>query len=341
MKGKLYSGIAIVVLGLILAVYAFRTDKKPASMSGQIAFWNVENLFDTINDKSISDEDFLPTGKLKWTSERYNTKLSSLAKVIRAIGNGSGPDIIGLAEIENKAVLIDLTQKTELKSLGYEIVHYNSPDKRGIDVAMLYKKGSFKLLKSKSINVSIPEDTLYTRDILLVKGVYGKSDTMYLFVNHWPSRRGGQDDTEKKRLHASACLKQSRDSILKLEPNAQILAMGDFNDEPTNKSILALSYVDNSANGFVNLMDALKAAGEGTHHYKKEKSLLDQILVTKSFQVVKGYYVIEGSIFHPDWMYGENYKGDPPGPLHTYAGSRYIGGYSDHFPVYVDLKKQK
>ncbi len=300
----------------------------------RIAFWNVENLFDTINDPNINDEEFLPGGKKKWTSERYTKKLDDLSKVILALGaGGKGPDVLGMAEVENKNVLSDLTQKTDLKKQGYGIVHYDSPDKRGIDVAMIYKMKTFKVLGSQTINVSVPQDTFYTRDILLVKGVLGKKDTLFIFVNHWPSRRGGQEASENKRMLAARSLMRACDSIYAINPNAQVLVMGDFNDEPVNKSMRYLC----ESTGFFNLMDTLKAAGEGSYQYKKERNLLDQVLVTQSLRSKTGYYVTQAVIFKPEWITGVNYKNDPPGPLHTYAGSHYIGGYSDHYPVYAEL----
>jgi predicted extracellular nuclease len=310
-------------------------------VAARIAFWNVENLFDTIDDPAVNDEEFLPAGKNKWTSERYNIKLDHLSKVILALGNGTGPEILGMAEVENENVVKDLTQKTGLKKQDYGIVHYDSPDKRGIDVALIYKKKSFRVLESKPVNVSIPADTFYTRDILLVKGILGKSDTIYIFVNHWPSRRGGQEASDNKRMHASNCLRAAEDSILKRFPNAQILAMGDFNDEPADKSIRALAYGQDSVCGLIDLMAPLKEQGIGSYHYKKEKNLIDHILVTRSLEKPNGYFLSEAHVFQQEWMMGENYKGDPPGPLHTYAGSRYIGGYSDHFPVYAELYLKK
>lgn len=328
----------ILLAGLIICPFLLftnaRTRYKPAVPPARIAFWNVENLFDTINDPNTNDEDFLPAGKLKWNSQRYNDKLGKLSKMILELNGGNGPDLLGVAEIENRTVLEDLTQKTNLKDKEYGIVHYDSPDKRGIDVALLYKKKNFSVLDSRTIAVSIPKDTFFTRDILLVKGILNKKDTLYIFVNHWPSRRGGKEASDEKRQHAANCLGNAEDSLLKLNPNAEILAMGDFNDEPTDPSIRSLV---NSKTSLVNLMDSLKASGDGSYHYKKEKNLIDQFLVTKSLQEKKTYCVMLAHIFKADWAIGENYKGDPPGPLHTYAGSRYIGGYSDHFPVYVDL----
>ncbi|CAN5819964.1 endonuclease [soil metagenome] len=305
--------------------------------TARIAFWNVENFYDTINDPAIDDEEFLPGGKMKWTSERYNAKLKNLSKVILAMGNGTGPDILGMAEVENRNVLVDLTTKTDLAKQKYGIVHFDSHDKRGIDVAMIYKKKKFKVLEAKTIFVPMPSDSSFTRDILLVKGVLGKKDTLYIFVNHWPSRRGGEEASAGRRMIAAQKLRNAEDSILKIFPNAKILAMGDFNDEPDDKSIQSLKSASGSETGFVDLMDSLKAAGDGSYHYKKEKNMLDQILVSPNLHNGKGLYVYHASIFREAWMTGENYKGDPPGPLHVYAGSRYIGGYSDHYPVYADV----
>jgi predicted extracellular nuclease len=321
--------ISLLFAVLIASLGCAQKLPKPAA---RIAFWNVENLYDTINDPKIDDEEFLPDGKMKWTSERYLTKLDHLSKGILALGDGKGPDILGMAEIENERVLVDLTTKTPLVKQNYGIVHYDSPDKRGIDVAMIYKKDKFRVLASKPIYVPMPGDSSFTRDILLVKGVFGKKDTIYIFVNHWPSRRGGDKESEVRRMMASAILLRSEDSVRVLSAGAKILVMGDFNDEPDNKSILALK-----GGPMVDLMDSLKAAGDGSYHYKKENNMLDQILVTASLQKGKGLRIVNAHIFKTDWNTGENYKGDPPGPLHTYAGSRYIGGYSDHYPVYADV----
>jgi predicted extracellular nuclease len=329
--------IRIYLLTLLLFPLFLNAQKAPKPVA-RIAFWNVENLFDTINDPKIDDEEFLPNGKMKWTSERYLTKINNLAKEILAIGDGKGPDILGMSEIENEGVLIDLTQKTALKNQKYGIVHYDSPDKRGIDVALIYKTDKFKVVESKAVFTKMPVDTILTRDILVVKGVLNKKDTIYILVNHWPSRRGGNDDASaERRMFAAKNLRHIEDSLLKKFPMAKILAMGDFNDEPTNLSIQSLSYEKNPDVGFIDLMDSLKAAGDGSYHYRKEVNMLDQILISRSLQIHKGLYLINAHIFKADFATGTNYKDDPPGPLHTYAGTRYIGGYSDHYPVYADI----
>jgi predicted extracellular nuclease len=308
----------------------------------RIAFYNVENLFDTKDDPNVKDEEFLPDGKNKWTEERYKTKLDNLAKVILAIGDGKGPAILGMSEVENKGVLEDLTQKTALKEQQYGIVHYDSPDGRGIDVAMIYKKAKFQVLDSKSLRMPQPSDSMLpTRDVLLVKGIVGGRDTLFIMVNHWPSRRNGTTESQQRRLIAANFIKHIEDSLQKENPNVQVLAMGDLNDEPTDESLRGITHAADQArrDGFVNMMWSLKKSGDGTHYYKGEKSMFDQILVSPSLLDKRGYYTEESRvrIFRPDWLMGEVYKGDPPSPLRTFAGSRYLGGYSDHLAVYIDL----
>jgi len=324
-----------------------------AQKDAMIAFWNVENLYDTIDDKSTNDEEFLPSARNAWTSQRYNTKLKNTAEVILKMNNGVGPDILGMAEVENRGVLVDLTTKTDLKKQKYGIVHYDSPDKRGIDVALIYKTKSFTVLTSTHVPVPLPwgeKDTVAprpTRDILVVRGILNKKDTICILVNHWPSRLGGTEQSDPKRMAAANTLRSICDSLQKLYPGGEIISIGDYNDEPVDRSIQSLTrrvldpMYGQPEQIFENLMDSIKTSGDGTHYYKKEKSCLDQILVTPNLREKKSYYVTQAFIFKPDWIFAEVYKGDGLSPKRTWAGSRYIGGYSDHLPVYVVLKFQK
>lgn len=339
--------ITLLVAAACLPVLA----QKPVT----VAFWNVENLYDTIDDPAVKDEEFLPGAKNSWNSARYNTKLKNTAQVILALNNGVGPEILGMAEVENRGVLVDLTTKTDLKKQKYGIVHYDSPDQRGIDVALIYKTKSFAVLSSSHVPVTLPispGDSAVprpTRDILVVRGILNKKDTICILVNHWPSRMGGTEQSDPKRMAAAQAAGLIVDSLRKLYSNAEILLMGDFNDEPTDASVNSLKYDYKLSHmpygGMVkiieNLMDTIKAAGDGTHYYKKEKSCLDQILVTTNLREKKSYYVTEAFIFKPEWLFAEVYKGDGLSPKRTWAGSRYIGGYSDHLPVCVVLKYQK
>jgi predicted extracellular nuclease len=325
-----------------------------AQKEAMVAFWNVENLYDTINDPAVNDEEFLPGAKNAWTSQRYNTKLTNTAQVILQMNKGVGPDILGMAEVENRRVLEDLTTNTAMKKQKYGIVHYDSPDQRGIDVALIYKTKSFTVLSSSHVPVPLPKgknDSVAprpTRDILVVRGILNKKDTICILVNHWPSRMGGKEASDPKRMAAAFALNNIWDSLSALYSDQEIIVLGDFNDEPTDKSVQAcvkFNMIDGKDTSehvmFMNLMDSIKASGDGTHYYKKEKSCLDQILVTPNLQEKKTYYVTSAAIFKPDWIFAEVYKGDGLSPKRTWAGSRYIGGYSDHLPVYVILRFAK
>ncbi len=338
-----------------LILFTVLTTSIFAQKDAMVAFWNVENLYDTVDDPAVQDEEFLPSAKKEWNSVKYNTKLKNTAEVVLKMNNGIGPDILGMAEVENKDVLVDLTTKTDLKKQKYGIVHYNSPDQRGIDVALIYKTKSFTVLSSSSVPVVLPigpKDSAAprpTRDILVVRGILNKKDTICILVNHWPSRLGGVEQSDPKRLAAAKTAGLIVDSLRQLYTNVEILLMGDFNDEPTDASVKSLTYDYKLAHmpygGMVkiidNLMDSIKASGDGTHYYKKEKSCLDQILVTTNLKEKKSYYVTQAFIFKPDWLFAEVYKNDGLSPKRTWAGSRYIGGYSDHLPVYTILKYQK
>lgn len=330
---------------LTLLVFGLTTcsEAQPsAPASAQIAFYNVENLFDTDDDPKIDDAEFLPDGKLKWTQQRYFTKLNNLSKVILAIGDGNGPEIIGLCEVENRRVLEDLTHKTALAKQHYGIQHYDSPDGRGIDVALLYKLNAFLVLESKSFIAPQISDTIPpTRNILYVKGILKDRDTLCLFINHWPSRRGGTNESEPRRVAMAQFLKQISDSVAKANPSAQLIAMGDFNDEPSDNSLKSLSHPLSETNtpGLVNMMTTNQFKGRGTHYYRSDKMIFDQFLVSQNLFTQQGFYIAENSaqIFQPDWIMGKTDKNNTPSPLRTYLGNRYIGGYSDHLPVVLKI----
>lgn len=333
MNFNLYRFSLLCFFALFISIVGY------AQKDVRVAFWNVENLYDTIDDPQIKDEEFLPSAKNAWTAQRYKTKQKNTAQVIAAIN----PDILGMAEIENRHVLNDLVKQPALKKQKYGIVHYDSPDQRGIDVALIYKTKVFNVLSSASVKTRQPSDTLLpTRNILVVRGVVNKKDTITILVNHWPSRRGGKDDSEQRRIFAAATVRYIVDSLNRLYPNGEIISLGDFNDEPTDVSIQSLTATGQMVEPlFANLMDTIDAKGEGTHYYKKEKSCLDQIMVSPALLEKKTYYVCCAMIFKPDWIFAEVYKGDGLSPKRTWAGSRYIGGYSDHLPVYCILRFNK
>ncbi len=309
-----------------------------------VAFYNTENLMDTLDNPRASDNDFLPTGKYKWNSERYKKKITSIATVISKLGDEDGPELLGLAEVENKKVLTDLANSRELKSYGYSIVHYDSPDERGIDVALLYKTKSFQVISSRIYSAAFLKIKSHTRDVLLVKGIAGK-DTIFALVNHWPSRRKGVEQSEDKRIAVSIMVREAVDSILQKSLGAKIILMGDFNDEPTNKSIAvelnakpesALLKKDELYNPFYNMSQQ----GLGSVNYSHQWDMFDQIMLSKDFFSGKGNLAYkEAAVYHPVWLH---YKKEVKnGPFRTFMGQDYKGGYSDHFPVYIIFSNKK
>ncbi len=204
----------------------------------RIMFYNVENLFDIYNDSLTNDDEFTPEGERRWNNYRFYKKLNNLSKVIISIGEWDPPAVVGLCEIENRFVLNKLIYETPLKNFDYKIIHSESPDRRGIDVALLYRKSKFEPLFYYPVRINFPGDTLSkTRDILYVKGVFSGIDTAHLFINHWPSRYGGYEDSKTKRLFVASVLRNKIDSIFFTEMNPGIIIMGDFNDEPWDESI--------------------------------------------------------------------------------------------------------
>ncbi|MFM2224793.1 MAG: hypothetical protein RJA07_995 [Bacteroidota bacterium] len=309
-----------------------------------IAFYNCENFFDTINDPNVKDEEFLPDAKSHWTIGRFNTKKQHIAQVISSINN-DGADMMGLCEIENKYVLEQLIQESSLAKSNYEIVHYNSADERGIDVAFLYKKEAIKLLGSKSYRLRFPFDsTLKTRDILIVNVEFLNGQQAFIAVNHFPSRRGGTDESDQKRIYVAHTERHILDSTFAANKsiNPILIAMGDFNDEPENKSLQTME--SSSIMPMENVFKSFKTEKLGTHYYKGEWSMFDQFFVSKNCvdgkKTKATFSKGNAHIFKSDFLLEQT-----PGlyfgaPLRTYAGTRYFGGYSDHLPVYIllDLK---
>lgn len=333
-----------VLLVLALACKSVTPEK---SVDIRVAFYNVENLFDTEDDAQKSDEDFTPEGRLEWTAERYNAKLNKLAQVIDSLGaKGNGPDILGVCEVENSRVLNDLIQTNQLLDNKYAIEHAESPDERGIDVALLYKPALFMPFNSRLYPVQIKEEADFiTRSILLVQGKVGR-DTLHVLVNHWPSKRGGDEASRYKRVRAAEVLADIRDSLISINSEAKILAMGDFNDEPESvplsKTLPSYSTTDSlniNAKAFYNPMWSVKIEGKGSYRYRDQWNMLDNFLLSKGLvynQMGLGYLPGSAQVFNPYWLqqHGGRYEGYPN---RTYAGNNYLAGYSDHFPIYLDL----
>ena len=326
---------------LIWGLSSCSTVKRTLRQEYTIVSYNTENLFDTVDDPKIPDEEFLPESEKKWTNERYQKKLDDLAKVISEVNPLETPEIVGLVEVENQTVLEDLIRTAALKDHNYAIIHEESPDYRGIDVALIYRKDAFKEIMHEALPVVFPDDPNFkTRDILHVIGEV-RHKTVHVFVNHWPSRIGGDDKTEPKRVLAASVLKKRVDLLLTLDPKARIIIMGDMNDEPTNKSLeetLGAKSPDSGAT-LVNLMMPDKVAGLGTYFYSGNWNMLDNLVVSKELIIGKQAKVEnqKGYIYRSDWMIYTTKNGDKT-PNRTYVGNKYVGGVSDHFPVYFKMK---
>ncbi len=312
-----------------------------------IAFYNVENLFDCEDDLQTFDNDFTPLGKFNWTEERLNFKLEKIAKTISLIGafkTKRPPLLIGLCEVENKIVLERLVNQESLSNIDYGIVHYNSPDRRGIDTALLYDRTFFKILNSQKHRLELfneLNETIHTRDQLCVSG-YLDEELIYCIVNHWPSRRGGVKKSEPRRINAAELTNEIMDSIYSISRNANIIVMGDFNDNPNNKSFYEVlnSNGDITAmNNLYNPMEALYKKGIGSLGYRDQWSLFDQILFSKSLTDTIGWKCWKSNVYNADFLKNRTgrYKGYPK---RTFSGGRYTKGYSDHFPVYTYLIKK-
>jgi predicted extracellular nuclease len=306
-----------------------------------IAFYNIENLFDVHNDENTHDEDFLPDSDKRWTLKRYHKKLRKIGYAISNIGlkeSGKHPVLVGLAEIENASVLSDLIASKHIETCPYDFVHYDSKDERGIDVALLYDKTVFKVHASEVFHIELFQESGqpdYTRDILLVSGELD-GDYVHILVNHWSSRREGTKETEYKRITASNKLISVIDSLKQKDKNAQIIILGDFNDDPSSTSIKQLVL----AADLFNPMVTLRSYNRGTSNHNRQWNLFDQILFTTNLfeREASQLSFMNANIFDEDFLklYDGKYKGSP---YRTYVGSKYKGGYSDHFPVYITLKK--
>ena len=307
-----------------------------------VMFWNVENYFDTYDNPSTTDEEFTPTGDNRWGRARFEKKRDDIAKTILLAADQYGdlPALIGLAEVENAFVLQELLEETPLARTQYKYIHKDSPDSRGIDVALLYREELFTPLETKYIGFSFP-----TRDVLYTKGVVNGLDTLHIMVNHWPSKRGNEESSGRKREYVSLKVSHVVDSILLRNPAANIVLMGDFNDTPASSPLKNLGQLTNLAKW--------ADGAEGSYKYRESWSMIDQFLVSEN--LIKEESSINGKneAFRPQWIYTHRnmeifapealfaedatYMGVKP--KRTYSGPRYLGGISDHLPVVFKLYK--
>lgn len=316
-----------------------------------VVYYNVENLFDTIDSPGIRDEEFTPEGSYRWDTKRYRKKIEDLSRVLSTVNPGELPEVIGLSEIENKMVLKDLINSNYLKRGNYEIVFETGPDLRGINVALIFRMDEFTYLSHRAIPVSFPfAPESKTRDIFYVKGLAADNDTMHLFVNHWPSRLGGQAETEPRRIFAAMTLRNAVDSIFRINPVAKILAMGDFNDEPTNASVFSFLNANNKRrnynyNELYNMMfDLHNFEDDGTLLFRGNWNMLDHIIVSRAFFDKDFGFSLNfdsGKSFRAPWMLEKANRDGIQPPFRTFAGQNYLGGVSDHLPVYVIMTRNQ
>ncbi len=333
---------------LLVPIFGIAQNDIPEDTdSFRIMFYNVENLFDPYDDSLTRDEEFTPEGERYWTNYKFYDKLNKVYKVIMAVGGWEPPAIVGLCEIENRFVLEKLIDETPLKNFGYRIVHHESPDRRGIDVALLYRESCFEPFYDEAIKVTFADDTAYhTRDILYVKGLLGQREMLHIFINHWPSRYGGYLATVERRNTAAQILKTHTDSILSVNPETAIVIMGDFNDGPTDESISKVIGAGNPDEEIVlgRYYNITLADQDGWNHgtikYRADWDIFDQVIVSgyllndeSGVQV----YLDRAVIFHEDFLLEEDDRYLGIKPYRTFTGFKYNGGYSDHLPVYIDL----
>ncbi|WP_111707274.1 endonuclease/exonuclease/phosphatase family protein [Lutibacter citreus] len=318
-----------------------------------IAFYNLENLFDTINDIEKDDEKSPIMGIKENREGVYKQKLENMSKVLSEIGvkeTNNSPDIIGVAEVENRKVLEDLLNTDNLKDKNYQIIHYDSPDLRGIDVALLYKENAFRPIHHENFELKLWDEKgrrIYTRDQLLVSG-YLNDELIHIIVNHWPSRRGGEEKSRSKREKAAYLNTQIIEKIKLSDPNPKVIIMGDLNDDPTNTSLKKVLKTKAKKSkvkkgDIYNPMEDMFRRGQNTLVYRDNINLFDQIMFTSPLLTTKKdfstYKMYKANVFNPQYLTTQTgkYKGYPH---RSFAGNRFINGYSDHYPVYIQLIRE-
>ena len=333
----------VLFMFVLLLLCLGTSGKKRQGKLYSIAFYNLENLFDTVHDVGKNDYDFLPDGRYRWTSLKYQSKLDNLAKVMSSLGKEKvpeGPAFIGVAEVENHRVLDDLLKRDGL--LQYKYVHYEGPDKRGIDCALLYDTVQFRVEHSQLVlSKPFQGDTLHpTRGFLVVDGRLA-GERLCVIVNHWPSR--GADSPV--RVHAARQVKVLKDSLLRGDRNLKLVVMGDLNDDPMDESLQALGARklpgQVKRGEFYNPWWAvLEDEGTGTLLYRGKWNLFDQILISRSLLKSRRKLRYEGhEVFSRDYLFqrdGGKYDGYP---LRTHGGRVWLNGYSDHLPTIIYLEK--
>ncbi len=336
---------------IAFALFIFNSPELQAQKIHQVSigFYNLENLFDTIDTPNVKDSEFTPSAAKKWNTKKYYEKLDHMAQAISKIALDQTPEglaIVGLSEVENRAVVEDLIERPALKSRNYKIAHFDSPDKRGIDVALIYQADLFQMESSFHFPLQIDSlPNFYTRDQLLVNGKL-LGEEVHLLVNHWPSRYGGEEHSRPLRNAAGTLSRSIADFILSLDPNAKIIIMGDLNDDPSNASVLTHLKASGDkallSQGYFYDEFALlhKPDSFGSLAYRGKWNLFDQIIVTPALLKAKRNKWTMEKAYVFDASFLKNQEGKYKGfPFRTFAGSHFLDGYSDHFPVYILLKR--
>ena len=340
-----------LILFLSVILQMFTIDKVYSQNRDylRVAFWNLENFFDPFVDSTRSYNEYTEDGVQHWTMSRFYKKRNNLYKTILSLSEGNPLAIIGLCEVENTFVTTMLFHETPLKKHNYKVIHYEGDDRRGIDVALVYSIDKLQLIYSEAIKIRGPDNKkIKTRDILYAKFYDRVGDTLHCFVNHWPSRYGGEKETIYLREIAAQNLKSKVDSlVVSCDDFPKIIIMGDFNDTPFDKSILNLlkakppeefTNEDTLVNLFAN--DNKKLGFDGTLKHQYRWQIFDQIIISRSLYEAKSLHYDKKSatIFHEEFLFVEDKTYGGKKLFRTYIGPKYQGGYSDHLPVFIDLK---
>ncbi|MFR9166965.1 MAG: endonuclease/exonuclease/phosphatase family protein [Dysgonomonas sp.] len=334
-----------LILVFITVASVFAQETKKQIKIYPVGFYNLENLYYPLSTEEKRDKEFSPEGNKHWTMDKYNKKLANMAHAISQIAKEyNGVVMLGVSEIGSKKVLEDLVKTGELASKGYSIVHHQSPDRRGVSVALLYNPKVYKVTSSTPYPYILPENPDFkTRDVLLVSGILS-GEPVHVMVNHWPSRYGSK--SSELREHAASIVKHVTDSIRQADPRAKIIIMGDMNDDPTDKSTRIVldakkSIKDVKEGGLYNTMWPLYAKGVGSLNYQGKWNLFDQIIISDNLlgsdrSTLKFW---KAEVFNKDFLIQKegNYKGYP---LRTFRGNTFLNGYSDHFPTLIYLVKE-
>ena len=336
-----------ISLILVLCVMTLCAIAQSSHNKAVVGFYNVENLFDTIDDPLKNDEQFLPDGDYRWGSARYEAKLKSLSKVIAEMARlEGGLVVLGVSEIENEQVLLDLAATELLKPYRLSVCHHESPDRRGVDVAFFYDASRFKILSTRAFPTIVPNNPDFiTRDQWLMTGILDGVDTLDIVVNHWPSKSGGEKRSLPGRIAAGQLGRQIADSVLHSRPNAKFIYMGDLNDNPTSKCIIAEMNTKTKPENLTqydlyNPMWKLFRNGLGSYAYRDSWEMLDNIIISGGLvNAVPGTYKFRSAhIFRKDYLFTKS-GSYMDYPYRTFAGGNYQGGYSDHLPVYIVLTR--